>query len=129
MSATTSAMEARVATASPSVAARNSSRANQAKPFVIFRAPRTVAKRSSAAASASGKRVNAAVADSEEKPFAAWDLPATIPSRTDIKTIMIIGAGPIIIGQVRIEILMAGPSVLRLFFSVVAASKRWLFTV
>jgi hypothetical protein len=35
-----------------------------------------------------------------EKPFAAWDLPATIPFREDIKTIMIIGAGPIIIGQV-----------------------------
>lgn len=36
-----------------------------------------------------------------DKPFAAWDLPPTIPLRTDIKTIMIIGAGPIVIGQVR----------------------------
>mmetsp|Transcript_135 Transcript_135/g.490 ORF Transcript_135/g.490 Transcript_135/m.490 type:complete len:1175 (-) Transcript_135:238-3762(-) len=33
------------------------------------------------------------------KPFAAWDLPPTVPFRDDIKTIMIIGAGPIIIGQ------------------------------
>lgn len=33
-------------------------------------------------------------------PFEAWNTGAVVKKRTDIKTIMILGAGPIIIGQV-----------------------------
>lgn len=54
------------------------------------RQPRVVITRAAAAPTTNG-----------DKPFAAWDLPPTIPFREDIKTIMVIGAGPIIIGQVR----------------------------
>ena len=40
----------------------------------------------------------------EEKPFTAWDTAVQrVAKRTDLKTIMILGAGPIIIGQVRID--------------------------
>ena len=34
-------------------------------------------------------------------PFEAWNTGAVVKKRTDIKTIMILGAGPIVIGQVR----------------------------
>ena len=34
-------------------------------------------------------------------PFEAWNTGAAVNKRTDIKTIMILGAGPIVIGQVR----------------------------
>jgi hypothetical protein len=34
-------------------------------------------------------------------PFEAWSTGAKVKKREDIKTIMILGAGPIIIGQVR----------------------------
>ena len=37
----------------------------------------------------------------ELAPFEAWNTGASIKKRTDIKTIMILGAGPIVIGQVR----------------------------
>ena len=33
-------------------------------------------------------------------PFEAWNTGAVVKKRTDIKTIMILGAGPIVIGQV-----------------------------
>jgi hypothetical protein len=37
----------------------------------------------------------------DEKPFTAWDTAVQrVAKRTDLKTIMILGAGPIIIGQV-----------------------------
>jgi len=37
-----------------------------------------------------------------EKPFTAWDTAIErVAKRTDLKTIMILGAGPIVIGQVR----------------------------
>ena len=36
----------------------------------------------------------------ELAPFEAWNTGAAIKKRTDIKTIMILGAGPIVIGQV-----------------------------
>ena len=54
-----------------------------------------------------GRRHQAAVAVSapskpfELAPFEAWNTGASIKKRTDIKTIMILGAGPIVIGQVR----------------------------
>jgi hypothetical protein len=36
------------------------------------------------------------------EPFSAWSTAIErIPKRTDLKTIMILGAGPIVIGQVR----------------------------
>ena len=34
-------------------------------------------------------------------PFEAWNTGKDVAKRTDIKTIMILGAGPIVIGQVR----------------------------
>ena len=34
-------------------------------------------------------------------PFEAWNTGKDVKKRTDIKTIMILGAGPIVIGQVR----------------------------
>jgi len=37
----------------------------------------------------------------ELAPFEAWNIGAAIKKRTDIKTIMILGAGPIVIGQAR----------------------------
>jgi len=37
----------------------------------------------------------------ELAPFEAWNTGAAIKKRTDIKTIMILGAGPIVIGQAR----------------------------
>ena len=41
-----------------------------------------------------------AMAESEESPvFRAWDQATNSNKRTDIKKIMIIGAGPIVIGQ------------------------------
>lgn len=51
--------------------------------------------------------INAAAApptlgDSSGAEFTAWDTATQrVPKRTDIKTIMLLGAGPIIIGQVR----------------------------
>lgn len=40
----------------------------------------------------------------EKAPFTAWDTAVQrVPKRTDLKTIMILGAGPIIIGQVSIH--------------------------
>ena len=40
----------------------------------------------------------------EEKPFTAWDTAVQrVAKRDDLKTIMILGAGPIIIGQVSDE--------------------------
>ena len=35
-------------------------------------------------------------------PFEAWTTGGAIKKRTDIKSIMILGAGPIVIGQVRL---------------------------
>lgn len=37
----------------------------------------------------------------ELPPFEAWNTGAVVKKRTDIKTILILGPGPIIIGQVR----------------------------
>ena len=33
-------------------------------------------------------------------PFEAWNTGAPVKKRTDLKTIMLLGAGPIVIGQV-----------------------------
>jgi len=44
----------------------------------------------------------AAPEKSTSEPFTAWATATErIPKRTDLKTIMILGAGPIVIGQVR----------------------------
>ena len=40
-------------------------------------------------------------ASGESEVFRAWDLATKSQKRTDIKKIMILGAGPIVIGQVR----------------------------
>ena len=40
-------------------------------------------------------------ASSTPPPFEAWNTGKDVKQRTDIKTIMILGAGPIVIGQVR----------------------------
>lgn len=37
-------------------------------------------------------------------PFEAWNTGAVVKKRTDIKTIMILGAGPIVIGQVSVSL-------------------------
>ena len=52
-----------------------------------------------------GVRVNAVVAPpkpskKELAPFEAWNTGAAVKKRTDIKTILILGPGPIVIGQV-----------------------------
>ena len=39
-------------------------------------------------------------AGTELPPFQAWNTGAPIKKRTDLKTIMLLGAGPIVIGQV-----------------------------
>lgn len=63
----------------------------------------------SAARSLGGRRIGAltvrAIAAPEkptnEEPFTAWGTAVErVPKRTDLKTIMILGAGPIVIGQV-----------------------------
>jgi hypothetical protein len=41
------------------------------------------------------------MASGESEVFRAWDLATKSQKRTDIKKIMILGAGPIVIGQVR----------------------------
>ena len=44
------------------------------------------------------------VAASDEQPaFAAWNSGSSVKKRTDLKKIMILGAGPIVIGQVRMQ--------------------------
>lgn len=46
--------------------------------------------------------VRAAIADAEESAvFRAWDSATSSNKRTDLQKIMILGAGPIVIGQVR----------------------------
>lgn len=48
---------------------------------------------------------------SKELPtFEAWSTGAKIKKRTDIKTILILGPGPIIIGQVEPFVTFAGPN-------------------
>ena len=42
-------------------------------------------------------------------PFEAWNTGAKIAKRTDIKTILILGPGPIIIGQVKLLVILMGP--------------------
>ena len=37
----------------------------------------------------------------ELPPFEAWNTGAPVKKRTDLKTIMLLGAGPIVIGQVQ----------------------------
>jgi hypothetical protein len=52
--------------------------------------------------SARGFSVTAVAAPAEEVPFTAWGTAIQrVAKRTDLKTIMILGAGPIVIGQVR----------------------------
>lgn len=46
-----------------------------------------------------GARIRARAVDEESPVFRAWDQATNSNKRTDIKKIMIIGAGPIVIGQ------------------------------
>jgi hypothetical protein len=65
-------------------------------PFVGSRANVSRGKRSVTRAT---RRVAATAGESEV--FRAWDQATKSEKRTDIKKIMILGAGPIVIGQVR----------------------------
>jgi len=47
------------------------------------------------------RAVKTTMASGESEVFRAWDLATKSQKRTDIKKIMILGAGPIVIGQVR----------------------------
>lgn len=72
---------------------------------VSQRRPVCVAGRSSGKRDGKAQVVRAVAAPEKEAftppPFEAWNTGAIVKKRTDIKTIMILGAGPIVIGQVR----------------------------
>ena len=55
------------------------------------------------AVAAPEKAQEAAQQSSSPPPFLAWETGKAISKRTDIKTILLLGAGPIVIGQVHIQ--------------------------
>ena len=81
---------------------------------VSQRRPVCVAGRSTGKRDGKAQVVRAVAAPEKEAfsppPFEAWNTGAVVKKRTDIKTIMILGAGPIVIGQV-----LASSAFLRLF--------------
>jgi hypothetical protein len=68
------------------------------------RRPVCLAGRSSSKRDGKAQLVRAVAAPEKEAytppPFESWNTGAVVKKRTDIKTIMILGAGPIVIGQV-----------------------------
>lgn len=103
-------MASTVASTAAAAAASTAAAPSASRSSTLAGAPVRVtrARRGTAAAGRSAGRQSrvvitraAAAVENGDKPFAAWDLPPSIPNRTDIKTIMVIGAGPIVIGQVR----------------------------